>query len=62
MYCIPSDLIAWDRGVLVPIAIKYFGEMGVVGVLAHEYGHALQYMSGLADKDTDVLVKEQQAD
>ncbi|RAV06239.1 peptidase [Mycolicibacterium sp. GF69] len=62
MYCIPRDLIAWDRGVLVPVAIKYFGEMGVVGVLAHEYGHALQYMSGLADKDTDVLVKEQQAD
>lgn len=62
MYCIPRDLIAWDRGVLVPVAIKYFGEMGVVGVLAHEYGHALQYMSGLADRDTDVLVKEQQAD
>ncbi|MCV7025954.1 peptidase [Mycolicibacterium novocastrense] len=62
MYCVPRRLIAWDRGVLVPVAIEYFGEMGVVGVLAHEYGHALQYMSGLADLGTDVLVKEQQAD
>lgn len=62
MYCVLTDSIAWDRGVLVPVAIEYFGEMGVVGVLAHEYGHALQYMSGLADMDTDVLVKEQQAD
>ncbi|OBA88075.1 peptidase [Mycolicibacterium elephantis] len=62
MYCLLSDVIAWDRGVLVPVAIKYFGEMGVVGILAHEYGHALQYKSGLVDLDTDVLVREQQAD
>ncbi|KUI22814.1 peptidase [Mycobacterium sp. GA-1285] len=62
MYCVLTESIAWDRGVLVPVAVEYFGEMGVVGVLAHEYGHALQYMSGMADQRTDVLVKEQQAD
>nr|WP_090276550.1 peptidase [Mycolicibacterium komanii] len=61
-YCVLSESIAWDRGVLVPVAREYFGEMGVVGILAHEYGHALQYMAGLVDLDTDVLVKEQQAD
>lgn len=62
LYCALSHTIAWDRGVLVPVAMQYFGEMGVVGVLAHEYGHALQFASELADIDTDVLVKEQQAD
>ena len=46
----------------MPVGIEYFGEMGVVGVLAHEYGHALQWMAGLVDIDTDVLVREQQAD
>jgi hypothetical protein len=36
--------------------------MGVVGVIAHEYGHALQWMAGIADLDTPGLVREQQAD
>lgn len=62
MYCVLDNLIAWDRGALVPVGIDYFGEMGVVAVLAHEYGHALQWMAGLADLETDVLVREQQAD
>jgi predicted metalloprotease len=61
-YCIRDRLIAWDRGNLMPAGIEYFGEMGAVGVIAHEYGHALQWMSGLVDMDTDGLVKEQQAD
>ena len=46
----------------MPTGVEYFGEMGVVGVIAHEYGHALQWMSGLVSDSTDVLVKEQQAD
>ena len=53
-YCIPDRLIAWDRGSLMPTGIEYFGEMGVVGVIAHEYGHALQWMSGLVDDGTDI--------
>ncbi|EKF25075.1 neutral zinc metallopeptidase family protein [Mycolicibacterium hassiacum DSM 44199] len=61
-YCLLDDVIAWDRGLLVPVAVEHFGEMGVVGVLAHEYGHALQFKSGLVDKSTKVLVREQQAD
>jgi predicted metalloprotease len=62
MYCFRLNVMAWDRGVFMPVGIEYFGEMGIVGVIAHEYGHALQWMSGLADMDTEVLVKEQQAD
>ena len=61
-YCIRDKLIAWDRGSLMPTGVEYFGEMGVVGVIAHEYGHALQWMAGLVDMDTNGLVKEQQAD
>ncbi|WP_299557232.1 peptidase [uncultured Mycolicibacterium sp.] len=62
IYCFDERIIAWDRGLLMPVGIKHFGAMGAVGVLAHEYGHALQRMSDLADEDTPILVVEQQAD
>ncbi len=56
------DLIAWDRGSFLPTGRRYFGDMSVPGVLAHEYGHALQQMAKLADRKTPTLVREQQAD
>lgn len=56
------NLIAWDRGVLVPTGEKFFGDMPVVGVFAHEYGHALQHMAKLVHRTTPTLVLEQQAD
>ncbi|RWA22446.1 peptidase [Mycolicibacterium brumae] len=62
MYCFESRIIAWDRGVLLPVAQKFFGEMAVNGVLAHEYGHALQMMANLINRRTSTLVAEQQAD
>ncbi len=55
-------LIAWDRGSFLPTGRRYFGDMSVPGVLAHEYGHALQQMAKLVDRKTPVLVREQQAD
>jgi predicted metalloprotease len=61
-YCPPEDVVAWDRGVLFPEAEKFFGPMGVTGVLAHEYGHAVQRMAHLVTEETPTLVKEQQAD
>jgi predicted metalloprotease len=61
-YCPPKDLMAWDRGVLLPSAKKYFGPMSVPAVLAHEYGHAIQRMAKVGDDSTPVLVLEQQAD
>ena len=61
-YCPPKDLMAWDRGVLLPSAKKYFGQMSVNAVLAHEYGHAIQRMAKVVDNSTPVLVLEQQAD
>lgn len=56
------NLIAWDRGVFMPMAQQYFGDMSVNGVLAHEFGHALQRMAKLITRQDPVIVREQQAD
>ena len=61
-YCFGGDVMAWDRGEFIPGAARYFGDMGVVGVIAHEFGHAVQWKAHLVEKSTPVLVKEQQAD
>jgi predicted metalloprotease len=61
-YCFEAKGMAWDRGVLVPTGIKYFGEVAVAGLIGHEYGHAVQKMAGLTDDNTPVVVAEQQAD
>jgi predicted metalloprotease len=62
MYCQKDDVMAWDRGKLLPTARKYFGDMAINATLAHEYGHAVQWMAGLAGLTTRTLVLEQQAD
>ncbi|WP_179775953.1 neutral zinc metallopeptidase [Amycolatopsis endophytica] len=64
-YCSLDDSVAWDRGVLLPTMMDQFGPLSVVTVLAHEFGHAVQYR--IADKagitrNTPTIVKEQQAD
>ncbi|PTR43640.1 putative metalloprotease [Rhodococcus sp. OK611] len=61
-YCTRDGSIGWDRTVLLPSLIETFGPMSVVMVMAHEYGHAVQYGSGLAGDDDLTLVLEQQAD
>lgn len=61
-YCPREQLIAWDRGVLIPVAQKYFGDMAVAALIGHEYGHAVQMSAGIVDRSTPVIVREQQAD
>lgn len=61
-FCSSQDIIGWDRGVLMPSLRRSFGDMGVVKVIAHEYGHSLQRQAGLVDRRTPTLVSEQQAD
>lgn len=61
-YCPPEDLVAWDRGKLLPELKNNFGPMAVVTVLAHEMGHAVQNRAGTAKPDDPVIVLEQQAD
>ncbi|WP_431443399.1 neutral zinc metallopeptidase [Actinophytocola sp.] len=60
-----EDAIAWDRGELLPMLNEMFGPMSVVGVLAHEMGHAVQFRLGAKsniDQATPTIVREQQAD
>ncbi len=64
-YCPPEDLVAWDRGTLLPLLREKFGPMAVVTVLGHEFGHAVQYRLGAKagiSGQTSTIVKEQQAD
>jgi predicted metalloprotease len=61
-YCYPERTIGWDRGELLPGLQRAYGDIGVLMVLAHEYGHAVSRLAGLAGKDTPTLVAEQQAD
>jgi predicted metalloprotease len=60
-----EDMIAWDRGVLLPMLSETFDAMSVVGVLAHEMGHAVQFRLGEKSnmsQSTPTIVREQQAD
>jgi predicted metalloprotease len=61
-YCNSDKVMAWDRGVLVPTAQRFFGDMSVPALIAHEYGHAVQRMAGLVNGKTPTIVAEQQAD
>ena len=61
-YCYGDRTIGWDRGELLPGLLRAHGDIGVVMVLAHEYGHAVARLSGLSSKKTPTLVAEQQAD
>ncbi|RJQ69974.1 aminopeptidase [Pseudonocardiaceae bacterium YIM PH 21723] len=61
-YCPSQDLIAWDRGELLPRLVEAHGQMAVPVVLAHEYGHAVQNKLDLVKPGSLPLVLEQQAD
>ncbi|MGP4058201.1 neutral zinc metallopeptidase [Mycobacterium sp. 4D054] len=61
-YCYADRTIGWDRGELLPGLQRAHGDIGVLMVLAHEYGHAVSRLAGLTKKDTPTLVAEQQAD
>ncbi len=61
-FCPPMDLMAWDRAVMIPVGQKFFGDVSISALMAHEYGHAVQRMADLVDDDSPSLVVEQQAD
>jgi predicted metalloprotease len=61
-YCHDDHTIGWDRGELLPSLQRAHGDMGVAMVLAHEYGHAVQFQAGVVTEETPTLVAEQQAD
>ncbi len=59
-YCPAGDFIAWDAETLIPQLYGDFGPLLVGFVMAHEYGHAIQYRLRATEQPTVVL--EQQAD
>ncbi|MDH6247237.1 neutral zinc metallopeptidase [Mycobacterium sp. OTB74] len=61
-FCPLDGSIGWDRGTLLPSLKQSYGEMAVAGVLAHEYGHAVQHQAEPNRADIPTLVAEQQAD
>ncbi len=62
VYCWDDNNIGWDRGQLLPLLRKTFGDISIPLVLGHEYGHAVQRRAHLAGTATPSLVAEQQAD
>ena len=62
VYCWDDNNIGWDRGQLLPLLRKTFGDISIPLVLGHEYGHAVQRRAQLAGTATPSLVAEQQAD
>ncbi len=61
-YCSRDHSVGWDRGGLLPDLIKAYGTLAPLVVLAHEYGHAIQFVSKIVNSTTPTIVREQQAD
>lgn len=64
-FCPAEDLVAWDRAVLLRLVHDKYGPIAVATVMAHEYGHALQYRLGTKagiTRNTKSIVRELQAD
>lgn len=59
-YCSGDDFIAYDDFVLLPSLVDSLGREAVAVVLAHEFGHAVQWRTNSFDQPTILL--EQQAD
>ncbi|HXV93378.1 MAG TPA: neutral zinc metallopeptidase [Pseudonocardia sp.] len=50
-YCPSADAMVWDAGELMPQLAGEFGPAGVVVVLAHEVGHAVQARLGIGEAE-----------
>lgn len=59
-YCPKDDLIIWDRTGLLAGLNENYGPYSVAMVLAHEWGHAIQFRHG--DPSDRTIDKESQAD
>ncbi|MEN9822644.1 MAG: hypothetical protein RLZ04_1070 [Actinomycetota bacterium] len=59
-YCFEADFIAYDDFNLLPSLVDALGREAVAVVLAHEFGHAVQWRTDSFDQPTILL--EQQAD
>lgn len=58
-YCGKEDVIAWDDTDLMPRLKETYGDLAVVVVMAHEWGHAIQARAGM---EGATVTLEHQAD
>ncbi|WP_182348562.1 neutral zinc metallopeptidase [Tomitella gaofuii] len=61
-FCLSRNEIGWDRGPLMSDLVAQYGDLAPVVVLAHEYGHVVQYQTGVRTTQAPTIVLEQQAD
>ena len=59
-YCLDGDFMAYDDAELLPQLVDQLGQSAVAVVLAHEFGHAVQFRTDEFGQPT--ILKEQQAD
>jgi predicted metalloprotease len=59
-YCLDGDFMAYDDAKLLPQLVEQLGQSAVAVVLAHEFGHAVQFRAQEFNQPT--ILKEQQAD
>jgi predicted metalloprotease len=59
-YCVDGDFMAYDDAELLPQLVDQLGQSAVAVVLAHEFGHAVQFRAKEFEQPT--ILKEQQAD
>ncbi|MEP7204072.1 MAG: neutral zinc metallopeptidase [Ilumatobacteraceae bacterium] len=59
-YCVDGDFMVYDDEKLLPQLVDDLGQSAVAVVLAHEFGHAVQFRADAFNEPT--ILKEQQAD
>ena len=59
-YCVDGDFMVYDDAELLPQLVDDLGQSAVAVVLAHEFGHAVQFRADAFNQPT--ILKEQQAD
>jgi predicted metalloprotease len=59
-YCVDGDFMVYDDASLLPQLVDQLGQSAVAIVLAHEFGHAVQFRANEYQQPT--ILKEQQAD
>lgn len=59
-YCVDGDFMVYDDADLLPQLVEQLGQSAVAIVLAHEFGHAVQFRANEYQQPT--ILKEQQAD
>jgi predicted metalloprotease len=59
-YCVDGDFMVYDDADLLPQLVDQLGQSAVAIVMAHEFGHAVQFRANEYQQAT--ILKEQQAD